>query len=116
MNQRILVIEDDSIIRAELITLLEGNDYEALGITDFTAVVQTVRAFQPHLILLDIKLPQTNGFTICSQIRSFSNVPIIFVTSCTTDMDELNSIMLGGDAFITKPYNTAILLARIASL
>ena len=116
MNQRILVIEDDSIIRAELITLLEGNDYEALGITDFTAVVQTVRAFQPHLILLDIKLPQTNGFTICSQIRSFSNVPIIFVTSCTTDMDELNSIMLGGDAFITKPYNTAILLAKIASL
>lgn len=116
MNQRILVIEDDSIIRAELITLLEGNDYEALGVTDFTAVVQTVRAFQPHLILLDIKLPQTNGFTICSQIRGFSNVPIIFVTSCTTDMDELNSIMLGGDAFITKPYNTAILLARIASL
>ena len=116
MNQRILVIEDDSIIRAELITLLEGNDYEALGITDFTAVVQTVRAFQPHLILLDIKLPQTNGFTICSQIRSFSNVPIIFVTSCNTDMDELNSIMLGGDAFVTKPYNTAILLAKIASL
>lgn len=116
MNQRILVIEDDSIIRAELITLLEGNDYEALGVTDFTAVVQTVRAFQPHLILLDIKLPQTNGFTICSQIRGFSNVPIIFVTSCTTDMDELNSIMLGGDAFITKPYNTAILLAKIASL
>ena len=45
-----------------------------------------------------------------------SEVPIIFVTSCNTDMDELNSIMLGGDAFITKPYNTAILLAKIASL
>ncbi len=116
MKQKILVIEDDPIIRAELITLLEGNDYEALAVMDFTAVVQTVKAFQPHLILLDIKLPQTNGFTICSQIRGFSNVPIIFVTSCTTDMDELNSIMLGGDAFITKPYNTAILLARIASL
>ena len=116
MKQKILVIEDEPIIRAELVTLLEGNDYETLAITDFTAVVQTVKAFQPHLILLDIKLPQTNGFTICSQIRSFSNVPIIFVTSCTTDMDELNSIMLGGDAFITKPYNAAILLAKIASL
>ena len=67
-------------------------------------------------MLLDIKLPQENSFTICSQIRSFSNVPIIFVTSCNTDMDELNSIMLGGDAFITKPYNTAILLAKISSL
>ncbi|MDE7244082.1 MAG: response regulator transcription factor [Oscillospiraceae bacterium] len=116
MKQKILIIEDDPVIRSELITLLEGNGYEASAAIDFTAVVQTVKVFQPHLILLDIKLPQTNGFTLCSQIRSFSNVPVIFVTSCTTDMDELNSILLGGDAFITKPYHTAILLARIASL
>ncbi|NBH80700.1 DNA-binding response regulator [Clostridiaceae bacterium] len=116
MKQKIFVIEDDPVICAELITLLEGNSYEASAATDFSSVIQTVKTFQPHLILLDIKLPQTNGFTLCSQIRSFSNVPIIFVTSCTTDMDELNSIMLGGDAFITKPYNTAILLAKIASL
>ena len=116
MKQKILIIEDDPVIRTELITLLEGNSYEASAVTDFASTVQTVKSTQPHLILLDIKLPQTNGFSLCSQIRSFSNVPIIFVTSCTTDMDELNSIMLGGDAFITKPYNTAILLAKIASL
>ena len=79
MKQKIFITEDDPVIRAELITLLEGNGYEALGVTDFTAVIQTVKAFQPHLILLDIKLPQANGFTLCSQIRSFSNVPIIFV-------------------------------------
>lgn len=70
----------------------------------------------PHLVLLDIKLPGNSGFDICSQIRTFSEIPIIFVTSSNTDMDELNSIMLGGDAFISKPYNTAILLAKIASL
>ena len=112
MKQKVFVIEDDPVIQAELITLLEGNSYEASAATDFSSVIKTVKDVQPHLILLDIKLPQTNGFTLCSQIRSFSNVPIIFVTSCTTDMDELNSIMLGGDAFITKPYNTAILLAK----
>lgn len=116
MKSKILIIEDDPVIRTELVTLLHGSGYEASAVTDFSAVTQTVKSVQPHLILLDIKLPQTNGFTLCSQIRSFSNVPIIFVTSCTADMDELNSIMLGGDAFITKPYNTAILLARIASL
>ena len=116
MKQKVFVIEDDPVIQAELITLLEGNSYEASAATDFSSVIKTVKDVQPHLILLDIKLPQTNGFTLCSQIRSFSNVPIIFVTSCTTDMDELNSIMLGGDAFITKPYNTAILLAKIAFL
>ena len=66
--------------------------------------------------MLDIKLPRESGFALCSKIRTFSEVPIIFVTSCNTDMDELSSIMLGGDAFITKPYNTAILLAKIVSL
>ena len=116
MKQKVFVIEDDPVIRAELITLLEGNSYEASAAIDFFSVIKKVKDVQPHLILLDIKLPQTDGFTLCSQIRSFSNVPIIFVTSCATDMDELKSIMLGGDAFITKPYNTAILLAKIGAL
>lgn len=87
------------MIRKELQTLLEGNGYETSAIEDFADV-----------------MAQVSGFTICSGIRSFSDAPIIFVTSCGTDMDELNSIMLGGDAFLTKPYQTAILLAKIASL
>lgn len=115
-SYKILIIEDDSIIQSELRTLLTGNGYDVFVVTDFSKTIQQVREKAPHLILLDIKLPQESGFSLCSQIRSFSNIPIIFVTSCNTDMDELNSIMLGGDAFITKPYNTAILLAKISSL
>ena len=116
MKHRILIIEDDSVIQTQLRNLLAGNGYEAETINDFPVAMEQVECFDPHLILLDIKLPGNDGFTVCSQIRTFSNVPIIFVTSCNTDMDELNSIMLGGDAFVTKPYNTAILLAKIASL
>ena len=116
MNAKILIIEDDPVIRRELQTLLDGNGYHVFVIEDFCNVTEQVRKLHPHLILLDIKLPQENGFTICSGIRSFSQAPIIFVTSCNTDMYELNSIMLGGDAFITKPYHMAILLAKIASL
>ncbi len=116
MKHRILIIEDDVVIQAQLRNLLTGNGYEAETINDFPVAMEQVKSFQPHLILLDIKLPGNDGFSVCSQIRVFSNVPIIFVTSCNTDMDELNSIMLGGDAFITKPYNTAILLAKITSL
>ena len=116
MKYRILIIEDDSVIQTQLRNLLAGNGYEVETINDFPVAMEQVESFGPHLILLDIKLPGNDGFTVCSQIRTFSNVPIIFVTSCNTDMDELNSIMLGGDAFVTKPYNTAILLAKIASL
>lgn len=116
MKEKIMIIEDDPLIRNELKTLLKSNSYEIAAPEDFSGMIDRIKADHPHLILLDIKLPGTSGFSLCSQIRTFSQVPIIFVTSCTTDMDELNSIMLGGDAFITKPYNTAILLAKIASL
>lgn len=113
---KIFVVEDDRTIQKQLETLLSGNGYEVSTVTVFSKVIEELRAFAPHLVLLDIKLPGSSGFEICSQIRGFSDIPIVFVTSSDTDMDELNSIMLGGDAFITKPYNTAILLAKIASL
>ena len=116
MKQRILIVEDDLTIQTQLKNLLSGNGYEVDVVSDFSKVIEQVKAFSPHLVLLDIKLPGNSGFDICSQIRIFSEIPIIFVTSSNTDMDELNSIMLGGDAFISKPYHTAILLAKIASL
>lgn len=117
MNKyRIMIVEDDFTIQTQLKTLLSGNGYEVSAVTDFSNAIGQVKSFLPHLVLLDIKLPGNNGFDLCSQIRAFSDMPIIFVTSSNTDMDELNSIMLGGDAFITKPYNTAILLAKIAAL
>lgn len=113
---RIIIVEDDFTIQKQLKTLLSGNGYEVSAVTDFSNTIEQIKSFLPHLVLLDIKLPGNSGFDICSQIRAFSDMPIIFVTSSNTDMDELNSIMLGGDAFITKPYNTAILLAKIAAL
>lgn len=116
MKHRILIIEDDAMIQQQLKNLLIGNGYEAESVTDFSTVIEQVKSYEPHLVLLDIKLPGDDGFVICSQIRTFSDMPIIFVTSSNTDMDELSSIMLGGDAFITKPYNTAILLAKISAL
>ena len=116
MNFKILIVEDDPTIQTQLKNLLTGNGYQTEAVTDFPNTIEYVHTFQPHLAILDIKLPGNDGFSICSQIRAFSHMPIIFVTSSNTDMDELNSIMLGGDAFITKPYSPAILLAKISSL
>lgn len=116
MKKKILIVEDDLTIQTQLKTLLTGNGYEVFTVTNFSQIMEQIQEFAPHLVLLDIKLPENNGFEICAQIRTFSDMPIVFVTSDNTDMDELNSIMLGGDAFITKPYNIAILLAKISAL
>ena len=112
----ILIIEDDEAICKELQMLLEKQGYEAVCWNLQEDIKELVKTLDPHIILLDINLPQMDGFTICSQLRSFSKVPIIFVTSRNTDMDELCSMQMGGDDFITKPYNTSILLSRIAAL
>ncbi len=116
MKKKILIVEDDLTIQTQLKTILTGNGYEVFTVTNFSQIMEQIQEFAPHLVLLDIKLPENNGFEICAQIRTFSDMPIVFVTSSNTDMDELNSIMLGGDAFITKPYNIAILLAKISAL
>ena len=116
MKKKILIVEDDLTIQTQLKTLLTGNGYEVFTVTNFSQIMEQIQEFAPHLVLLDIKLPENNDFEICAQIRTFSDMPIVFVTSSNTDMDELNSIMLGGDAFITKPYNIAILLAKISAL
>ena len=112
----ILIIEDDEAICRELPMLLQKQGYEAICWNMQEDIRELVKTHDPHIILLDINLPQMDGFTVCSQLRSFSKVPIIFVTSRNTDMDELCSMQMGGDDFITKPYNTSILLARIAAL
>lgn len=112
----ILIIEDDEAICRELQMLLQKQGYEAICWNMQEDIRELVKTHDPHIILPDINLPQMDGFTVCSQLRSFSKVPIIFVTSRNTDMDELCSMQMGGDDFITKPYNTSILLARIAAL
>lgn len=114
--KRILIVEDDTVIRNEIATLLRNNGYEVFAVLDFANVTEEVKKQSPHLLLLDINLPLQDGYKICSNIRAFSNVPIMFVTSRNTDIDELNGIMSGADDFISKPYNVSILLARISAL
>lgn len=112
----IMIIDDNEQLQNELGTLLINNDYAVTKIKEFYDVSKQVKESNPHLILLDINLPQDDGFKICTEIRSFSKVPIIFITSRDTNIDELMGITLGGDDFITKPYNTQILLVRISAL
>lgn len=113
---KILIIEDDKEIREELTILLQNSGYAVKAISEFEKVDQKILEEQAHLILLDINLPNKNGYEICSKVRAKSKIPIIFVTSRNSSMDELNGIMIGGDDYIEKPYNVPILLARIQNL
>lgn len=116
MNNKIFIIEDEEKIRLELSTFLNRYGYETSYSTDFENIVDISLKEEPDMILLDINLPYYDGYYICREIRRKSNVPIIVVTSRNSEVDELMSMNLGADDFITKPYNTQILLARIASI
>ena len=83
---KILIIEDDSLIRQELGTLLSNQGYDAACVTDFRDVPRQVRETSPDLILLDINLPGQDGYRICTAVRSFSAVPILFLTGRDTAM------------------------------
>lgn len=116
MNKKIFIIEDEEKIRLELSTFLNRYGYETSYSDDFENIVEIALKEKPHIILLDINLPYYDGYYICREIRRKSNVPIIVVTSRNSEVDELMSMNLGADDFITKPYNTQILLARISSI
>ena len=114
--EKIIIIEDDEIIREELENFLRKYGYEIVAPTSFDNVVQFILNENANLVLLDINLPIFDGYYICREVRKKSDIPIIIVTSRDSDMDELMSMNLGADDFVTKPYNTQILLARIAAL
>ena len=109
----ILIIEDDLKIRRELDTMLVSNGYKVSVINDFINIKDKLKEITWDLILLDINLPNIDGFSLAKMIRSISDIPIIFVTSRSSDEDELKSIITGGNDFITKPYNKLILLEKI---
>jgi len=113
---KIYIIEDDPIIRKELFDFLSKYGYECNSSDDFTQIVEDALNSMPHLILLDINLPYRDGFQVCREIRQSSSVPIIIVTSRDTSFDELLSLQIGADDFITKPYDLQILLAHIQSV
>lgn len=113
---KILIIEDDVTIRNELAYYLSGQGYEVATITEFENVVVQVQQIVPELILLDINLPGHDGHFLCKEIRKVAQMPIIIVTSQNTQLDELMSMNLGADDFISKPYHLQILLARIEAV
>lgn len=114
--QKIMIIEDDPLIREEMSLLLENEGYEVVSVNRFTQIPDQIRDCAPDLVLLDLGLPGQDGLTLCARIRKNSALPIIIVTSRDSSADEFRGLSLGGDDYITKPYDVPVLLARIKAV
>ena len=112
----IYIVEDDAAIRGELSQVLVRNGYETAACESFDAVVEDILAVHPDLVLLDLTLPGTDGQFVCRDLRARSEVPIIVLTSRTTEIDEVMSMTMGADDFVPKPYSSRVLVARIQAL
>ncbi|EET58885.1 response regulator receiver domain protein [Marvinbryantia formatexigens DSM 14469] len=113
---KIFIVEDEADIRKELSVLIEKYGYSHESSTDFEHITKHILDSEANLILLDINLPYQDGYTICREIRKQSEIPIIVLTSRDTDFDELMSLNIGADDFISKPYNAQVLIARIQKI
>ncbi|MFC9707388.1 response regulator transcription factor [Paenibacillus sp. NPDC056933] len=110
---KIMLIEDDESLFSEIKERLTQWSYDVYGVQGFGKVMQEYSAIQPQLVIIDIQLPQYDGFHWCRMIRAHSNVPIIFLSSRDHPTDMVMSMHLGADDFIQKPFHFDVLIAKI---
>lgn len=108
-----MIIEDDKKMAKLIKNHLQRYGYKTFLTEDFSNIKDEFLEYKPDLVLMDINLPFFDGFYWCSHIRSYSNVPIIFISARDSDMDQVMAIENGGDDFITKPFSYYVLLAKI---
>ncbi|WP_066188869.1 response regulator transcription factor [Gracilibacillus timonensis] len=116
MQKTILIVEDEDILREIVKDYLLNEGYAVLEAVDGKEALAIFEAYDIHLIILDIMLPELDGWTVCRRIRKNSNVAIIMLTARSDEDDTLLGFELGADDYVTKPYSPPILLARVKRL
>lgn len=114
MTKKIILIEDDENLRRGISFYLEQEGYEVIVINRVQGSIEKIRKNSPDLIILDVTLPDGNGFELCQEIWKFSAVPIFFLTAHDLESDILTGLSIGGDDYLTKPFSLAILKAKVA--
>lgn len=113
---RILVVDDELSIIKFLRATLTADGYEVLAAMDGAEALQVIERELPDLVLLDIMMPKMDGFTVCRRLREWSPVPIIMLSARGDEKDKVQSLDLGADDYITKPFGTTELLARVRAV
>ncbi|MDY2996363.1 MAG: response regulator transcription factor [Faecalimonas sp.] len=114
--KRILIVEDDVNMQRELSGLLNNSGYEAVILDAFSRAKDEIIRSGADLILMDINIPYLNGQLLLKELRKTCDTPVIMVTSRDNEVDEVLSISIGADDYITKPYNPTLLLLRINNI
>lgn len=112
---RIMIVEDDPKIADLLHSAIEKYGYEVVRVRDFRLVLQEFEEMRPELVLLDVNLPNYDGYYWCRQIRRVSTCPVLFISARDGEMDQIMALENGGDDYITKPFHSGIVLAKIHS-
>jgi DNA-binding response OmpR family regulator len=115
-NERILVVDDEANI-VDLVTLyLERDGFRVESASDGETALEMIRDDEPALVVLDIMLPEVDGFEVCRQTRASSEVPIIMLTARDDDIDKIVGLEIGADDYLTKPFNPRELVARVKAI
>ena len=113
---QILIVEDDKIIESALVESLTKWGFSAVGVKDLSNVMEQFHQVKPQIVLMDISLPFYNGYYWCGEIRKISNIPILFLSSHSENMDIVMASNMGGDDYITKPFPMEVLVAKVQAL
>lgn len=113
---RIMIVEDDPVIANTVKNHMNQWGWESKCIEDFQNVLGFFVEYSPQLVLLDISLPFYNGYHWCSQIRRISKVPIIFLSSASDNVNIVMAVNMGGDDFISKPFDLNVLTAKVQAM
>lgn len=110
MNSDILIIDDDDDLAMITRDLLEDHGYQVIHARTIEESYEVIDYYQVKLIILDINLPDGVGFEFCKEIRTYSTVPIIFISARTSETDRIKGLDIGGDDYLPKPYSLQELL------
>ncbi len=112
----VLIVEDDTVIAGLVAKELARWGYVPCRVEDFSDVMQAFYKCSPQLVLMDIALPYYNGYYWCTEIRKVSDVPIVFLSSRTEDMDIVMAMQMGGDDYLVKPFSMEVLIAKLQAV
>ncbi len=115
-SERILVVDDETNIIDLARMYLERDGFQVEAAVDGAEAVEKISELKPDLVVLDIMLPEIDGFEVCRRVRSESDVPIIMLTARDEDIDKIVGLELGGDDYMTKPFNPRELVARVKAI